>query len=167
MKKGKLQVKVQQVNRTEQVHTLQPVKFCPKAGANLFSLTCELLQGNEISSYNQNNIMVNTPTGDIILDCQIKTCNSWVAGVDFLRDSNNERAVSAKALPKRNINDLQVESGHPYETITHSTAKALSIQVTGKFKPCEDCALGKASNVQSAKRLYLDRKFQGKGFSLT
>ena len=35
---------------TYQVHTLWPVKFCPKAGANLFSLTCELLQGNKIPS---------------------------------------------------------------------------------------------------------------------
>ena len=60
----------------EQVHTLWPVKFCPKTGANLFSLMCELLQGNKISSDHQNNIIVNTPTSDIILDCQIKTRNS-------------------------------------------------------------------------------------------
>ena len=50
MKKGKLHVNVHQVDGTEQVHTLWPVKFCFKAGANLFSLTCEFLQGNKISS---------------------------------------------------------------------------------------------------------------------
>ena len=48
MKKGKLQVTVQQVNGQEQVHTLWPVKFCPSAGANLFLLTCELLRRNKI-----------------------------------------------------------------------------------------------------------------------
>ena len=81
--------------------------------------------------------MLNTSTSIIILDCQIKTCDRWVAGVDFLRDSDNERAVSAMALPKRNNKNQS-------ETITHITTKILSIQVTGTFKPCEDCALGKA-----------------------
>ena len=69
MKKGKLQVKVYQVNGDEQVHTLWPVTFCPSAGANLFSLTCKLSQGNKISSNELNNIIINTPSGNIILDC--------------------------------------------------------------------------------------------------
>ena len=73
MKKGKLQVMVCQVNGEEQSHTLWPVKFCPTAGANLFSLTCELSQGNKISSDQFNNIVINTPSDDIVLDCQIKT----------------------------------------------------------------------------------------------
>ena len=68
MKKGKLQVKACQAGRPVQVHTLWPVKFCPKAGAYLFSLTCNLLWGNEIASNHQNNIAVNTLTGNIILD---------------------------------------------------------------------------------------------------
>ena len=50
MKKGKLQVKVHQVNGTEWAHTLWPMKFCPKAGVNLFLLTCKLSQGNKITS---------------------------------------------------------------------------------------------------------------------
>ena len=98
-KKGKLQVIVSQVNGEEQVHTLWHVKFCPTAGANLFSLMCELLQGNKISSDHFNNIVINTPSGDIVLDCQIKTLNGWVARVDFLQTSINEWAVSATALP--------------------------------------------------------------------
>ena len=87
--------------------------------------------------------MVNTLTGNIILDCQIKTSDSWVAGLDFLWDSNEERALSAMVLPKKNINNLHVELGHLSKTTTHITAKAIGIQVTGTFKPCEDCALGK------------------------
>ena len=50
MKKGKLRVTIWQVDGTEQVHTLWPMKFCPKAGANLFSLMCKLSQGKTISS---------------------------------------------------------------------------------------------------------------------
>ena len=41
---GKLCVNIQQVDGTEQVHNLWSVKFCPKAGVNLFSLLCELSQ---------------------------------------------------------------------------------------------------------------------------
>ena len=84
MKKGKLPVMVHQVNGEEQVHTLWSVKFCPLAGANLFSLTCKLSQGNNISSNETNNIVINTPSGDIVLDYQIKTCDIWVTEVDFL-----------------------------------------------------------------------------------
>ena len=80
--------------------------------------------------------MVNTLTSDIILDSQIKTGGSWVVGVDFLCQASNKRAVSATALPKQNINDLQIELGHPSETMTQATAKALGIQVTDTFKPC-------------------------------
>ena len=72
-KKGKLQVNVCQIYGTEQVHTLWPMKFCPKSGANIFSLTFKLLQENEIASDQQNNIVLNTPTDSIINDCQIKT----------------------------------------------------------------------------------------------
>ena len=39
------------------------------ADVKLFSLTYELLQGNKIESDHKNNIVVNIPTGDIILGC--------------------------------------------------------------------------------------------------
>ena len=108
-KMGKLQVKMHQVDGTERVHTLWPVKFCPMAGANLISQTCKLSQGNKIVSDHQNNFVVNTLTGNIILDCQSKTHNGWVAGVDFLCKANNERAIFNITLPKKNINDFHIE----------------------------------------------------------
>ena len=55
-KKGKLHV--QQVDGTKWVHTLWPVKFCPKVGTNLLSLMYEPLQGNIISSDHWNSILV-------------------------------------------------------------------------------------------------------------
>ena len=136
------------------------MKFCPKADANLFSMICELLHGNRIASDHCNNKVVNTSNGDIILDCQTKTHNSWVAKVEFLHEAKDDRAVSATALPKKNVNDLCIELGHPSETIICATATALSIQVVGSFKSCEECALGKAKQ-----RLCLIRKFWRKGFS--
>ena len=57
-KKGKLCIDIHQVDDTEWVCTLWPVKFCPKAAANFFSLTCELMQGNEISGDHWNNTQV-------------------------------------------------------------------------------------------------------------
>ena len=58
--KKELHFKVCQIDGTEWVL---------KAGVNLLSLTCKLLQENSISSDHSNNIMVNTSNGDIILDC--------------------------------------------------------------------------------------------------
>ena len=57
MKKGKLWVLVQWVDGTEWAHTLWSMKFCLKAGANLFFLMCKLLQGN-LHKKNVNNLHV-------------------------------------------------------------------------------------------------------------
>ena len=103
------------------------MQFGPKAGVNLSSLTSKLLQGNKIANDEQNNIMINTPTGDIILNRQIKTHDGWITGDNFLHEANNERAASVSTLPKRNINNLHIELGHPSETITQAAAKALGI----------------------------------------
>ena len=111
------------MNRQEQIHTLWPVKFCPLAGANLFLLMFELLWGNKISSDDANNIVMITPIGDIVLDCQINTHDDWVAGVNFLQNTIHKKAVTATALIKQDINGLHVELGHPSEAITRSTAK--------------------------------------------
>ena len=92
-KKGKLHVNIQHADGTEWVL----VKFCPKAGVNLFSLMCELLQGKTISSNHQNNIMVNSMDGSIILDHQIMTHDGWVAGDEFLQQTNEKRAQLATA----------------------------------------------------------------------
>ena len=90
--------------------------------------------------------------GNIIIDCQIKTHDSWVAGVEFLQKTNDKRAQSASAPCKININNLHVEFGHPFKTITHATTKALGVQVTGTFMPCEDCTLGKAKQQAISKK---------------
>ena len=69
--------------------------------------------------------MVKTSDGKIILDCQIKTHEGWVVGVEFLQEISQERAQSATALHKKNTNDLHVELGHPSKTITCATAKPM------------------------------------------
>ena len=147
--KGKVCFHVCQVNRTEQVHVLCPMKFCPKEGANLFSLMCKLSKGNMISSNHCNNIVVNTTYVDIILDGQIKTHNGFVTGVDFLHETTNERAQSATASCKKNINDLHFELGHPSETIMCATAKALGIQITSTFQLCKDAMCHKQKGCTS------------------
>ena len=110
---------VHQVNGEEQTHNLLFVKFCPLVGVNLVCLMCKISQGNKISSDKTNNIIVNTPSGNIVLDHQIKTHDGWVAGVDFLWNSINERAVSATALIKQKVSDLHVELGHPSDQSIH------------------------------------------------
>ena len=110
--------------------------------------------------------------GNIILDCQIKTCDDWVAGVKFHQETLDMRAQSATAPHEKNINDLHVEIRHPSKSIAHATAKTFGIQVTGTFKPYEDCALGKAKQCIVNKKtvpqskILGDRLFFNTSFSL-
>ena len=85
------------------------------------------MQGNRIKSNQQNNIMVNFSNDDIILDSQIKTHDGWVARVNFLQETTEERTQSATANLKKNINSLHVKLSHSTKSITHATAKAMDI----------------------------------------
>ena len=58
-----------------------------------------------------------TPIGDIVLDRQIKTHDGWVTGVDFLRNAINEKAVTATALIKQDINDQHVKHQRPSQDL--------------------------------------------------
>ena len=80
-KKGKLCVKVRQVDGSKRLHNLWLVWYCARFGANHFSLTCEPLQGSKISSNTKNNIVLNTAKGNAVLDCQIKNGDGWVTRV--------------------------------------------------------------------------------------
>ena len=62
-----------------------------------FLLSCKVLQGSKISSNWKNNIVIHSTSGDIVLDCQNKTCDGWVAGVKFLWDTCLERAGFANS----------------------------------------------------------------------
>ena len=95
-------MKVKQVDRSKKMYILWPVKYCTKAGMNLFSLTCELLQDIKMWNDHKNNIIVETTSGDITLDCQIKTHDGWVAGVEFLsRNTEEAHMVKSSAQLKR------------------------------------------------------------------
>ena len=48
--KGKLHVKVRQINGSKRLHTLLLAKYCTVAGGYLFLLTCKILQGGKVSS---------------------------------------------------------------------------------------------------------------------
>ena len=52
----------------------------------------------------------------------------------------------------REINVFHKALGPPSESITHRTAKAESIVLTGKFNNYEDCALGKARQMNVSKK---------------
>ncbi len=53
------------------------------------------------------------------------------------------KAAESKAKPI-DVNELHQALTHPSERTTCSTGKALNMKVTGVFKPCEDCLIGKA-----------------------
>ena len=144
--------------RTECVHTLWSMKFFLKADANLFFHDLPSLAGKKIASDQHNNIVVNTPTGDIILDPQIKTHDGWVTGVDFLCKAKNERAVSATTLPKRNVNNIHIELGHPSETSPEQLLKPLAFKSPVLSNHVNIAPWVKPSSMSSVKMLYFVQK---------
>ena len=84
--KGKLHTKACQVDGSEKLHILWPMKHCSKVHANLFLLTCKLLLGRKISSDCKNKIVVKSISGNTILDQQIKMKNSLVVGIEFSQE---------------------------------------------------------------------------------
>ena len=80
-----------------------------------------------------------------------QTNDGWVV-VNFLWNAINKKAVTATALIKWDISNLHLELGHPSEAITRSTTKFFGIQLTSIFKPCENCALGKAKQWAVSKK---------------
>ena len=111
--------------------------------------------------------MVMSTDGNIILDCQIKTYDGWVTRVKFIWEISDDRAQSATAPCKKNINNLHVELCHPSISIIPATTKAMGIQVIGNFKQHEDCALGKAKQQAVSKMPTAWSKICKKGIPLT
>ena len=97
--------------------------FFPKADANIFSLTWKLLQGRTLSNDHQNNIMVNSTHGNIIVNCWIKTYDGWEARVNFLGKQWWEGTISYSPLQEK-YQQPPYWTQHPSQSITHATAKA-------------------------------------------
>ena len=154
-KKGKLRSLIKQADGTSTVKVLH-VRYCERANENLFSITQELSKGAKLGSDDLNNITLNYPDGSkITFDRRIKTRDGWVGGVDVVPiiddvaklSCNETKAKPVKSSVKEkaiNINEYHCALGHPCEATTRATAKAFGVRLVGQFKPCEDCALGKA-----------------------
>ena len=111
-------MKVCQVDGSKRLKVLWLMKFYTKAGAIFYLLICKLLQGSKILSNCKNNIVIQSTIRDIVLDCQIKTHNGWVARVKFLLEISLESPQLAKYMvQKKDINFLHTELGHPLEVI--------------------------------------------------
>ena len=96
------------------------VKYC----INHFLLTWKLLQCSKILSRHEDNMTIQTTSGDIILDWKIKNHGGWVVIVKLLWEKNSEKAHVAKSFPqqqKKGSNFLHAEVSHPLEVITRAT----------------------------------------------
>ena len=120
-----------------------------------YSMDCEVLQQSscesvfpdmktfareKIKSVHKNHIVVHSSENNIIPNCPIKTHDSCVARVKFLQETSPEMTQLANILNRKNVNDLQVELGHPSNVITQATAKSMGINVT--FKSCKSYTRG-------------------------
>ena len=71
-KKGKLNLKLKQIDGSEVEHTLWSAKYCKKSRVNLFSLSCKVSQGSKMSSDSMKNMVFDTRDGWIVLDQRSK-----------------------------------------------------------------------------------------------
>eukprot|EP00984_Skeletonema_dohrnii_P022875 scaffold11976_cov67-Skeletonema_dohrnii-CCMP3373.AAC.1 len=153
-KKGKKLCQIEHSDGTIVEKVLSPCKFAAEASDNLLSITAELSNGADLSKDVNNNIMLTYSNGqDIIFDRRLKTKDGWVAGVDVSTNQRDETAKSetVKKAKTKDVNELHCELGHPGEAATRATGKARGLKVTGSFKPCEGCFVGKAKKTNVSK----------------
>ena len=93
-------------NQSKKMQMLWPIKYCVKVNLNVFFLTCKLSQSSKILSDCKTDFLVEQKSGNVILDCQIKTHDSWVAAVKFLWDVKIEEACMAKLLAQLKKKDI-------------------------------------------------------------
>ena len=125
-----------------QVNGLWPMKYCAKDGANLYSLTCNLLQGDKTKIDHKNNIVIQSFNCNIILGCQIKTHDYWIARVEFFQETGHERSQLVRSSTEKDIYVLHIDLGHPSKVITYENGREMGLHLTGIFKPHEDCTPG-------------------------
>ena len=128
----------------------------------------QALVGELESSDCINIIVIQLMSGNIVLDHQIKTHDSWVARVEFLHETSPELSQLAKSMVQpqwMDVNILYAEPVHPLEVTTQSTGRGVELNFTSKFKPCEDYALGKAKKSGVSKKAVEPFKFWEKGCS--
>ena len=116
-------------------------------------------KGAKLGCNSKNYIRLDYPDGSqIVFDHRIKTRDGWVAGVDIVPLTNEtaklgeDKEKKTKVAKSINVNKLHQALRHPSKKTTRATGKALNMKVTGTFKPCEDCLIGKAkwANVNKA-----------------
>ena len=93
--------------------------------------------------------------GNIVLECQIKTHDSWVGRIEILWEKSPEQAKTIKSTaqpPRKHINVLHAELNHPLEVIKHATGRAMGLILMAMFKPCKDCRLVKARKRSISKK---------------
>ena len=162
-RKGKLRCLVKQADGSSTQRVLSPVKYCENAREGLLSITNEMSNGATLGSDGTNNIVLRYPDGDtIVFDRRIKTRDGWVAGVEVIpltdetaklgeEKSKKVAAAGSTKMQSIDVNVLHEMLGHPCEATTRATGKLMNKKVTGTFKPCENCLLGKAKRAKISK----------------
>ena len=113
-----------------------------------------------------NNMVIQFSDGNIVLDCQIKTHDGWVARVELICETCYKKVQLARSSNKKDINVLDVKLGHPSEILAHATGRAMGLHLTGMFKPCESCTLGKAKMGNVRKKTIMCSKIFGRKAAL-
>ena len=180
--KGKKHLEVKQPNNKNTRVILQEVHYVPDLMCNLFSLTCAMSNGAEISSKGLE-LTIKKGSFKIIFDQVIKSAYGHLLAIKALPISKNDNqklfdtvmTTTTKTLDtsknqevkKVNINMLHSWLGHASEAYTKATARSYGWKWTGHWVVCEFCALAKSKQKslkkinsspveKSGERIYLD-----------
>ena len=158
-RKGKFKGYILQADGTKTYRELDCVKYSAELEQDLFSITAELSAGARITSDENNNIELTYGDGTKIkFDRRVKTKDGWVAGVDIIPIQEQAKLAFSRSV---DINTYHQELGHPCESVTKATAKLKNIRLTGEFRPCKDCAVGKSKQKMVSKAPQPKSKIKG------
>ena len=102
--------------------------------------------------------MLETANGNLVLVHLIPTQEGLVA----LCERKSERVHTSNELKRKGVNALDNMLGHPLEEITQTIGKAMGLKLTGMFRTCKACALGRAEKANVSKTTILHSMIKGK-----
>ena len=147
VKMGRKRYIFRQIDGTETIRELYPVKYAPTVVQKLLSLTRELETGATLRSDTKTNNIELTYADKkvIVLDRRYKTKHGWVSGVEMLPIV--ETANMAHTLTKQKPVSIVLyheQVGHPNMVVTRSTATSRGVKLVGTMQTCKSCAIAKA-----------------------
>ena len=157
---GDKRITILQEDGKERNVVLHGCKYVPKLGPfSLFSLTNSIEKGYDLGNEGRS-ITIRKGNFKLTFDRIIKTKSGYVCGI-ATKPRIEDDDVATPALRTENpinVNHFHDLLGHFGEEKTRAVAKYYGVKLSGKFKPCSDCAKAKAKQANVPKSVPDEKK---------